>query len=364
MADVNYINPMALKPEIGWAPKNALAGMMYQQNDQDYRTMFDQQQRMQAMAEEEKRMRLEAARKDVPLNDLLRSNKMSFAQGEAPFQGQLGATGAQAGINENQIKASPERLKAAIAQFASQADDATWQRLQKPMEFMGMALGPAIQMMQQGNQMGAMQFMQQQVGRAKQMGLDIPPDIMNPQSWPAYYQFALEAPKHRQKMQEINETGRFGNDRAEIQAQNANYRTQITNASNERIAGINAGSRERAAASRATTGRNSKFSRDNKINELADQLQDTIEAGGDPTRHVNQMTFQLQREFEEQHKNDFLLHQQPEKYKAKLRGYVEGKMSALGVTVRPEGEQQKRPQASPTQPQSSGGKPPLESFLR
>jgi hypothetical protein len=271
MADVNYINPMALKPEIGWAPKNALAGMMYHQNNQDYRTMFDQQQRMQAMAEEQKRMQMEAARKDVPLQDLERQNKMSLGQGQAPFMAQLGSSGARSQINTNEAAASPEALRAKVAQFAQQADDATWKRVEKPLEFMSQALGPAIEMMRQGNQMGAQQFMQQQVQRAQQMGLDIPPDIMDPKSWPGYYQFALEAPKHRQEMQVEGERTKRSQNVAEISGGYGLQQGRERNASNERIAEIGAGSRVQAAGMRQS-GSTAKFSTDQNLNRLVGAL--------------------------------------------------------------------------------------------
>lgn len=364
MAEVNYINPMALKPEIGWAPKNALAGMMYHQNNQDYRTMFDQQQRMQAMSEEEKRMKLEAARKNVPLEDLKRQNEMSLSQGQAPFMAQLGSSDARSKINTNEAAASPEALRAKIAQFAAQADDATWQRLQKPLEFMSMALGPAMQMMKDGNQVGAMQFMQQQAQRAKQMGLDIPPDIMNPQSWPAYYQFALEAPKHRQEMQKTDREGMYRQNVAEIHGGYGLQQGRERNASNERIAEIGAGSRERAAATRASGSSTAKFSTDQNLNRLITGLAEIPDGSPVDASLVRQIESVAAQQFERTIGKDMTLFTaNNEKMRAAMEQskarYIEDIIKPHIPNYRYEPQQRAtsapRPQATPSRAPTDGG---------
>jgi len=86
MAQTMYSNPTALRPEIGWAPKNALAGMMYHQNEQDYRQRFDQQTRLQDLGEQEQRYDFAEKREGAPLRQMERQLKGETIQGQMPFR--------------------------------------------------------------------------------------------------------------------------------------------------------------------------------------------------------------------------------------------------------------------------------------
>ena len=299
MADLNYINPTALKPEIGWAPKNALSGLMYMQNDQDYRQAFDQQMRLQAMGEQERQLDLEEKRANVPLKDLEREGKMEGFRGSNPYARNLASSGARAGIAQNEINASDEARRAKLREFAAKIEDSDYQKYGRSLDAMSGILAPAMQMVKADGMAGsqrAVDFVKQQVEQARKTGLDIPDAILDPNNWPALYDAAIEIPKYRQEMRRVKEEGLNAQDVAEIRGGYGLQEARERSASNERIAGINVEGRDRVAQAR-TQNQILKLSTDQNVNKLVNEIANAPE-GVDVSSKGRELEASLAREYD------------------------------------------------------------------
>lgn len=292
--DVNYLNPSSLKPEIGWQPKGAYAGYLYGQNVEDYRKLLDQQNRLQAMAEEERRMQLEENRANLPLKDLQRQLQMEAGQGTLPFARDVAGTGAQSQINQNQVNASPEAKKAGISKFVNQMSDDQFKMYKNQMEQISMITGPALRIQQEKGDIAATQFVDQHIEQAKAQGIQLPPQLRNPQSWGPLNQAAIETPQFRQKIAETQEQGKFQQNVAEITGGHALQRGREQNASQERIAGMNIEGRQTVAATR----RSEKFpSTDPEVVRLVNIIADAPE-GTNITPEIKKLELHLSTQYD------------------------------------------------------------------
>ena len=111
MADVNYVNPTAIRPEYNWKPSGVLAGMLYAQDRQRYDQVADLQDQMMGHAAAKSREDLiqgapvRQAERDATLRDLPMKSRELAATTEgkelgteftrATQPGRIGATNAQ-----------------------------------------------------------------------------------------------------------------------------------------------------------------------------------------------------------------------------------------------------------------------------
>lgn len=333
MADVNYINPTGLAPKFDWQPRNALAGMSWVENRDDYRRMYEQQMRMQALAEQEKQMQVEGKRKDIPLQDLERQSKMEFTQGQLPFQGQLGSTGAQAQVNTNAIQASPERRAFEIDKFKQGLNDNQWQQYQRSMGVVGTLTEQAMQIAKSQGPLAAQQWIQQNSEQFKRSGIDLPPYINDPKSWEPLYNAAVQTAKHAQEIGKIDREGMYRQNVAEISGGYGLQQGRERNESNERIAGMNVEGRAQVAANRPQPV--AKFSLDQNINRLMSEIANIPEGTAIPGGKIQELTASLEREYEKIATGSqpirTLAPELQAKHLAQQRSYVNDRLSSIGV---------------------------------
>jgi len=232
MADLNYINPMSIKPEIGWAPKNALAGMMYHQNEQDYRQMLGQQMRMQDLGEQERRYDFAEKQEGAPLRQMERQLKGETIQGQMPFARGVARSGAQTQIAGDEFKRqteySPERVKSVLSEYTSKLDKAAFDKFQRDRE---QELGAIEQLMAAKKQFGDVYA----VGQAKQLrerlaqaGIQTPADFEDPRKWDFIYSSLMDSVKFTQEMKKVREQGELQNKGREISGYYALRQAQIS----------------------------------------------------------------------------------------------------------------------------------------
>lgn len=358
MPDINYLNPTSLSPKFGWEPKNALAGMQWEENKRDYRSLFDQQLRLQAMAEEQRRMELEEKKKDIPLNDLKRQGQMEFTQGQNPYQRELGASGAQAQTATNQIQASPERKAFEIDKFKQGMNDNQWANFTRSMSQVEPLVSQALNIAKTQGPMAAQQWMSQVAPKMKAAGADLPDYIMNPQSWEPLRNAAINTAKHQQEMEKVKEEGMYRRDVAEINGGYGLQQGRERNAATIEAARIGADQRAASAAA-AAKGRANKFSTDQKINDLMDQIS-TAPEGTDITPQVNQAAAALGREFEKMNAANMTLARiDPrigENFKKDRDQYIRDRLKAVGIDYKG------APVGKPTPGGSTPERKPLGSF--
>lgn len=222
MAQTMYSNPTSLRPEIGWAPKNALAGMMYHQNEQDYRQRFDQQTRLQDLGEQEQRFDFAEKQEGAPLRQMERQLKGETIQGQLPFAQDVARSGAQTQLAGDEFKRqteySPERVKSVLAEYTSKMDKAAFDKFQRDRE---QELGAIEQLMAAKKQFGDVYA----VGQAKQLrerlaqaGIQTPPDFEDPRKWDFIYSSLMDSVKFTQEMRKQREKGELDNEGRRISA--------------------------------------------------------------------------------------------------------------------------------------------------
>lgn len=205
MADLQYINPTALKPEIGWQPKGALGGYMWAQNNEDFRRSFEQQMRLQELGEQDRRIDLEQKQLDLPLKALQRQLQTNTTQGQIPFAGEVASTASQAGIAKNKYDIqefqAPEKLKAAIAKHTKDFNDVQWEQFGRENQTAAGFLEQAMKIAEERGPAEAIGFMQQRRAEAKRAGINIPDSFDNPINWKPLYNSAMWSVKFKQEME-------------------------------------------------------------------------------------------------------------------------------------------------------------------
>lgn len=360
MADINYLNPTSIAPKFDWQPKNALAGMSWVENRNDYRGLLEQQIRLQQLAEQERRMELEQKQKDIPLQDLKRQGQIDFTRGQNPYQEQLGATGAQANITTNQIQGSQQRLNAELGRFVQGLNDEQYKQYERGMKTAEPILSQALQLSKTpGGEMRAQQYVQEMFQRAKSAGIDMPPMMLDPRNWEALYKAAVETPQHRQKMDEVEQQGINSANVANISGKWGFERQQIENDSAERRANTAANASIQASKNRTQQQRFPGM--DQNLNRLATSIASSIESGEEPPESlISEFIVTRGREYDKQNAQmKFLTLNDPKLKEAfeedKIRS-IQRDLTNLGVTKLPGA---KKPTPGPT---DQRGRKPLSSF--
>jgi len=211
MADLNYINPMSIKPEIGWAPKNALAGMMYHQNEQDYRQMLGQQMRMQDLGEQERRYDFAEKQEGAPLRQMERQLKGETIQGQLPFARQAAGSQLQHGMAKNEFdmktEFGPEALKAKVTKYLGEADDVKFKRFTQENQYAASLLEQAMSIEQARGPVAAIEYVDQRAKELEQQGFKFPEHFKNPMNWKPMYDAAVNSVKMAQEMKTIKAKG-------------------------------------------------------------------------------------------------------------------------------------------------------------
>ena len=211
MADLNYINPMSIKPEIGWAPKNALAGMMYHQNEQDYRQMLGQQMRMQDLGEQERRYDFAEKQEGAPLRQMERQLKGRTIQGQLPFAQQAAGSQLQHGIAKNEFdmktEFGPEALRAKVTKYLGEADDVKFKRFTQENQYAASLLEQAMSIEQARGPVAAIEYVDQRARELEQQGFKFPEHFKNPMNWKPMYDAAVNSVKMAQELKQIRAKG-------------------------------------------------------------------------------------------------------------------------------------------------------------
>jgi len=357
--DVSYLNPTSIAPKFNWQPENALAGMEWVQNREDYRNLLAQQMRLQALAEKERGMDVSEKEKNLPLLELQRQGKMAYESGALPFQGQLGSSGAKAQINTNQIQASPERQAFEIDKFKQGMNENQWQNYTRSMGVVGSLTEQAMQIAKTQGPMAAQQWIAQNAAQAQRAGVDLPQYINDPNAWEPLYNAAVQTAKHAQDIAKINREGVYKENVAEITGAYGLQRGRESNASEERRTEMSVNGRT-AAAQATAAGRQNKFSTDQRINALASEISAIPEGQEVPTAKVSELAMALGREYEKYATQGIPIRTMaPELQKQHLENqqrYINDGLAKLGV--------QQKPRQSTQQPSENtrGQRPPLSSF--
>lgn len=325
MADINYINPMSIKPEIGWAPKNALAGMMYHQNEQDYRQMLGQQMRMQELGEQERRYDFSEKQAGAPLREMERQLKGETIQGQLPFARDVARSGAQTQMAGDEFKRkteySPERIKSVLSEYTSKMDKAEFDKFQREREQELVAIEQLMAAKKQFGDVYAVGQAKQLRERLAQAGIQTPQDFEDPRKWDFLYNSLMDSVKFTQEMKKVREQGDLANKGREITGEYGLRQTQI-----------NADARGRNAAPKRPSMNNVIA----YVNAIEVEMSEARQAGD--SSKMNELAPQyanaLSRAFDERQKQmgnlSTLSPEVKRKYEAQKAQFVEGQLRAMG----------------------------------
>lgn len=257
--DISYLNPTAMAPKFGWMPKNELAGMEWAQNARDYRDVLDQQMRLQAISEEERRMGLEQKKADLPLQNLGRQLAIEGMEGTLPHARTQASEASQTAIEkakfDRQATYGDEALKAAVAKHKQEVGDMAFQNW-------GRAQAAIVGLIEQAKQMPTLEGVEHVKRNSeilRRQGLEIPNGIENPQYWDGIYNAAYKSIKFSQELDKMEKE--YG------------YKREIAregNASAERIAGTRA---EAQRDSQQMRMERSATTLDAQINQIINDMQ-------------------------------------------------------------------------------------------
>lgn len=133
MANVNYLSPAGLQPKLGWQPSAGLAGMLYYDQNQDYRQVMDLQKIMGIMDAQQKVDDRTEYGKNAGVRDAERQFKQTKAtvdnQNYGPLaQLDLEGKGLDVGMKRDTYSST---VKAKNAQNEGQVDEETLRKAER-----------------------------------------------------------------------------------------------------------------------------------------------------------------------------------------------------------------------------------------
>lgn len=204
MADLNYLNPTALRPEFNWKPENALAGHLFNQNSQDYRQVLGQQMRLQDLGEQERRYKFEELQSGRPLRDLERNLKSTQVRAQIPLAGDVVRSEQQTKLAGDKFKRasefSPEALKASITKYLGEADDVKYKKFMQENQYAASLLEQAMSIEKMRGPVAAMDYVDQRARELEAQGFKFPEHFKNPMNWAPMYDAALNSIKIGQEL--------------------------------------------------------------------------------------------------------------------------------------------------------------------
>lgn len=205
--DVNYLNPSAFKPQIGWQPVGALAGGMWNQGANEYQALLAQQMRMQELAEQERRYDFAEKQAGGPLREAERGLKMENVLGQMPTARSLADMTGQANQAEQQVKKEtlldPATLNANLSKLRQQVSDDQWKQFGREQSVVGDLMNKALAL----GPVAGVEFMQNSISQLRRQGINLPDYMADPKHWNALRQASIASIEQIQKLDQIQKKG-------------------------------------------------------------------------------------------------------------------------------------------------------------
>lgn len=202
ITDVNYLNPSSIAPGIGWQPQANYAGWIWNQRNQDYQKLMEQQMRLQNISEQERNLGLQEKLKDIPIKDLERSLTRTAGQAKLPILGQAVSEDLLAQIGKNKFDREvtygdiPGAQKAITADRQMKRDKYEWEKYTREQAVMQSLLENAIKM----GPIDGLNYITQEANALQARGINVPSAIKNPANWAAMNNALVNSIAQQQKI--------------------------------------------------------------------------------------------------------------------------------------------------------------------
>lgn len=248
--NVNYLNPAAFAPQTDFRANSFLGGYIYGNQMDDYRKIMDNQLFLQDLARKQAEMEFGDFQADAPVRDLKRQTDITRMDAELPYIGRRAQAAAETEIAGNNFKRetefSPQNREDFFRNLRDKADDSKFKTYQRELSAGLDLVNNALAIQKSKSPLLAQGYVDQQLARLRQSGVNLPQIFSQPELWPHLQQAAVQSIQHMQNMEKT---------KAEI-------------AGRERVATIAANATRDAAAARGGSG-NDKLNIDQYITSLS-----------------------------------------------------------------------------------------------
>lgn len=224
---MNYFNPTALQPQIGYKPDGFLGGYAWNQNYDDHQRMLQVAHEMNQLGLQQERQKTSEFMEGIPLRALQRQGQTETLQGELPFLREAAGAKQQHQIAtqnfERETKFSPEAKTNFFRELKEKATDAQWKNYEREIVAGGQLAQKAMMIKQQQGELAAQAYVQQQIAALRQGGVSLPEHFTNPEFWPVLFQAAKNSIKHLQELEMEVTRGQWHKDVATIGAGATRY---------------------------------------------------------------------------------------------------------------------------------------------
>lgn len=223
MAELNYLNPASFLPQNNWKPDGPLGGYMWAQQADDYRKIMEIQHYLQQIGAATESQKYQEMMEGAPVRSQERTNKMEVLQGEHPYLREQARAKAQNDIAgkdfETGTKYSSDSVKQFFTDMRNKNDDRTWELNKRSIVTGADIAHNARQIANTQGEAAALAYVEQQVTRGKQMGLDLPEQqLRNPAGWDALYNSAKNSIAQMQEIEKQAIKDNAATERTRIQA--------------------------------------------------------------------------------------------------------------------------------------------------
>lgn len=227
-----FLNPFNLAPKLPDYEHGPLAGILRNEQRENYEKLMNQSMLLQQMGIQEQALGLSNKIKDVPLMDMKRQDEKALLDARRPYIGQLAAGEAEdklRGYDFNR-QTHNDKVLATLSDYKTKIGDNKWKEETRSLEITADLVNRASQMGPQG-----LDYIKTEMDRLEKLGYKIPASVANPESWPMLQNAfkntlphirALEAQaaKDKEAMAREKEQQRGALERTNIQEGGANAR--------------------------------------------------------------------------------------------------------------------------------------------
>lgn len=199
MAQLNYLNPASIAPDIGWKPVGATAGMLHNERQQDYNELMKNQMLLQNIGARQAAIGLHEDMKDIPLKDLVREGKIETERAKQPFLADLARSGAERDINKNRFEAvekGPKGIERLLRTWDDEKDNVAWTKRTREATIARDILERALSY---SNPEEGSAYVNSEIEKYNKLGYNLPSWLSQPDKWKPIHQGLVQTIEHRQK---------------------------------------------------------------------------------------------------------------------------------------------------------------------
>ncbi len=221
--EVSYLNPASLLPPNDFKASGPLGGVMWAQQADDYRQLMEVQKFLQQIGAQRAQQEQTEFMQGAPVRSQERANKMETLQGENPYLRDVAGATAQNTIAGKNYETNTRYSGSAQEQFfkdlKQKSSDQQWELHKRSLSTGADIAQNAHQIADYQGEAAAMGYIQQQVARGKQMGLDLPEkQLLDPNGRKGILNAARYSVEQMQKIDQQAQKDNASMDRTKVTA--------------------------------------------------------------------------------------------------------------------------------------------------